>query len=131
VLLQSQADEPDIWIGDRGAQRLRALEALTPDGIAHGVGVDAQLSGNRADFPMLGIKVASNLRADFVRDHEGSHLRRGMRGNGSMKRPMRPQMQQHSLTTRADCDSGTVSTAAAASDIPHSNNAGEVIEREP
>jgi hypothetical protein len=79
---------------------------------------------------MLGIKVASNLRADFVGDHEGSHLRRGMRGNGSMKRPMRPQMQQRSLATGADRGSETVSTAAAASDVPHSNNAGEVIARE-
>src|SRR5947208_1923239 len=100
MLLQSQANEPDVGIGDRGAQRLRAFEALTLDGVAHGVGVDAQLSGNGADLPMLGIKVASNLRADLVGDHEGSHLRRGMCGNGSMKRPICPQMQQRSLPDR-------------------------------
>jgi hypothetical protein len=48
-----------------------------------------------------------------------------------MKRPMRPQMQQRSLATGAGCGGGMVSTAAVASDVPHSNNAGEVIEREP
>ena len=131
VLLQSQANEPDVGIGDRGAQRLRAFEALTLDGVAHGVWVDAQLCGNGADLPMLGVKVTSNLRADFVGDHEESHLRRGMRGNGSMKRPIRPRMQQRSLATGADCGGGIVFTAAAAPDVPYANNAGEVIEREP
>ena len=66
------------------------------DGVANGVGMNAQFAGNGADFPMLGVKVAANLRAGFRADHERTHLRRGMRGNGSMKRPMRPQIQQRS-----------------------------------
>jgi hypothetical protein len=45
-----------------------------------------------------------------------------------MKRPMRPQMQQRSGT---NCGGGVFSTAALASDVPHSNDAGEAIESEP
>ena len=62
MLLQSQANEPEVGIGDRRPQRLRALEALALDGVAYGVGMDAQFRGNGADFPMFGVKVASNLR---------------------------------------------------------------------
>jgi hypothetical protein len=63
-----------------------------------------------------------------------------MRGNGSMKRPKRPQIQQRSQ--KPDCSgwrtnkpvlplgcSGAISTAGT-STVPHSNDAGEVIERE-
>jgi hypothetical protein len=52
-----------------------------------------------------------------------------------MKRPMRPQMQQRSLIagfcSGKFCDGGMVSTSAVASDVPHSNDAGEAIESEP
>jgi hypothetical protein len=48
-----------------------------------------------------------------------------------MKRPVRPQMQQLSLATGTDCGGGIVFTTALGSDVPHSNDAGEVIESEP
>jgi hypothetical protein len=44
---------------------------------------------------------------------------------------VRPQMQQRSRTTGGNCGDCAFSTAAVASDVPHSNNAGEAIEREP
>jgi hypothetical protein len=47
-----------------------------------------------------------------------------------MKRPLRPQMQQHSRITSTNCGGGVFSTAALASDVPHSNDAGEAIESE-
>jgi hypothetical protein len=80
---------------------------------------------------MFGIKVTANLRAGFVADHKGSHLRRGIRGNGSMKRPLRPQMQQRSRITGTNSGGGAFSMATVASDVPHSNDAGEAIESEP
>jgi hypothetical protein len=40
-------------------------------------------------------------------------------------------MQQRSLATGTDGDGGMVSTAVLAFEVPHSNDAGEVIEREP
>src|SRR3989442_1098153 len=58
MLLQGQTNEPDVGIGDGGAQRLRAFETLTFDGVAHRVRMDVQLRGNGADLPMFGVKVA-------------------------------------------------------------------------
>ena len=58
--------------------------------------MDVQFTGNGADLPVFGVKIAANLRAGFRTDHEMTHLRRGMRGNGSMKRPVRPQIRQRS-----------------------------------
>ncbi len=63
---------------------------------------------------------------------EPAHLGCGMRGNGSMKRPVWPQNRQRSHNAGwlscQDCDAGGCSTASA---IPPSNDAGETIEREP
>ncbi|HEY6371211.1 MAG TPA: hypothetical protein VIX37_11580 [Candidatus Sulfotelmatobacter sp.] len=58
-----------------------------------------------------------------------AHLLGGMRGNGSMKRPVRPQIRQrgHNLGW-IPCGAGGCFTASA---HPQSNDAGEVIEREP
>ena len=69
------------------------------DGVVNGIGMDAQFTGNGADFPMLGVKITANLGAGFGTDHEKDHLRLGMRGYGSTKRPARPQMQQCSHPT--------------------------------
>ena len=38
--------------------------------MANGVRVDAQFTGNGADFPVFGVKVAANLRAGFRTNHE-------------------------------------------------------------
>ena len=65
--------------------------------------MDAQFTGNGADLPVLDVKIAANLRADFRTDHEMAHLRRGMRGNGSMKRPARPQIRQRSHNAGCFC----------------------------
>ena len=119
MLFQNESNESDVGIGDRRPQRLRTLETLALDGVPYGVGMDAQFRGNSADFPMFGVKVASNLRACFVADHEGSHLRRGMRGNGSMNRPLHPQMQHRSRITGTNCCGGVSSKAAGGSDVPH------------
>jgi len=65
-----------------------------------------------------------------------------MRGKGSMNRPKRPQIRQRSH--KPDCvsgqhpsksalllDSGGAASKTGASFCPHSNDAGEAIEREP
>src|SRR5215472_1698184 len=78
-------------------QKLRKLRFLMTDnnGAPYGVRVNIQGLCNRADFPVLGIEVAANLYAGLRADHR-SHLRRGVRGNGSTKRPGRPQIEQRS-----------------------------------
>ena len=35
------------------------------NGVANGIGVNAQFTGDGADLPMLGIKIAANLRRGF------------------------------------------------------------------
>src|ERR1700686_2579838 len=100
--------------------------------MANGVRMDAQFTGNGADLPMFGVKVAANLRAGFRTHHKMAHLRSGMCGNGSMKRPARPQIRQHRPNagrfSYQDCDAGEGFTASAS---PQPNDAGETIEREP
>ena len=108
------------------------VEAFALDRVANGVWVDAQFTGNGADFPVLDVKIAANLRAGFRTDHEMLTFGSGMRGNGSMKRPARPQTRQRSHNAGClscqDCDPGGCSTASA---LPQSNDAGETIETEP
>jgi hypothetical protein len=132
MLIESVTNELDVGIDDGYSQWLGVVEALALDCVANGVWVDAQFTGNGAHFPVLDVKIAANLRADFRTDHEMAHLRCGMRGNGSMKRPARPQIRQRSHNAGwlscQGCDTGRCSTASA---IPQSNDAGETIEREP
>ncbi len=138
MLVQGLPDERQIRVGHRGPQGLR-VETLRLDGVAHGVRMHAQFTGDGADLPMLGIKIAANLRADFRTDHGLAHLRRGMRGNGSMNRPLRPQTRQHIQTPgRVSGQRGSKSpqdrsgtSIGIASTGPHSDNAGPAIEREP
>src|SRR5579864_5150732 len=96
MLIEGVTNELEVGIDDGYPQGLGVVEALALDGVANGVWVDAQFTGNRADFPVLDVKVSANLRAGFRTDHEIAHLRCGMRGNGSMKRPVRPQARQRS-----------------------------------
>ena len=103
--------------------------------------MNAQFAGNGADLPMLGVKVAANLRAGFRTDHEMDHLRRGMRGNGSMKRPRRPQINARTGSVVQRCETGIAAddkrlpdrrmTLLADRPFHIRNNAGEVIEWEP
>jgi len=132
MLIESVTNELDVGIDDGYSQRLGVMEAFALDRVANGVWVDAQFTGNGADFPVLDIKIAANLRAGFRTDHEIPHLRCGIRGNGSMKRPVRPQIRQHrpnaGCLSCPGCDPGRCSTASA---LPQSNDAGETIETEP
>jgi hypothetical protein len=132
MLLESVANELDVGIDDGCPQRLGTSEAFALNGVANGVRVDAQFTGNRSDFPVFSVKVAANLCADFRTDHAMAHLFRGMRGNGSMKRPVRPQIRQcghnEGWICCPDCRAGGCFTASA---HPPSNDAGEAIEREP
>ncbi len=70
MLIESVADELDVGIDDGYSQRLGVLEAFGLNRIANGVRVDAQFTGNGADFPVFGVKVAANLRAGFRTNHE-------------------------------------------------------------
>jgi hypothetical protein len=132
MLVEGVADKLDVGIDDGCSQRLGASEAFALNRVANGVRVDAQFTGNRAYLPVFGVKVAADLRADFRTDHAIAHLRRGMRGKGSMKRPARPQIRQRGHAEGwiccADCGSGGGSTVSVR---PQSNDAGETIEKEP
>jgi hypothetical protein len=97
--------------------------------MADGVFVNAQLAGNRADLPMLGVKVTTNLDVRFWIDHLDLSLDRGVRGNGSTKRPLRPQSTQHK--NRIGCGVGQLRLIGIDPDVPHPHGAGEMIEREP
>jgi hypothetical protein len=71
MLVQGLPDERQIRVGLGGPQGLR-VETLRFNGVAHGVRMHAQFTGDRADLPMLGVKVAANLRSDVGTDHEMS-----------------------------------------------------------
>lgn len=62
MLIESVTNELDVGIDDGYSQRLGVMEAFALDRVANGVWVDAQFTGNGADSPVLGIKVAANLR---------------------------------------------------------------------
>src|SRR5216110_788572 len=56
--------------------------------MADGVWVQPELLRDGADFPMFGVEPVTDLYAQFTVEH--AHLRK-IRGNGSTKRPRRPQ----------------------------------------
>src|SRR5215471_8298927 len=85
-------------------QGLTAMEAVGLDGVADSVLVNAQLAGDGADLPMLGVKVTANLDVGFRIDHLVFSLDRGIRGKGSTKWPLRPQRIQHN--NRMGCGVG-------------------------
>ena len=77
MLVQSLPDELDMGIGEQRTQWLRALKALRLNGAAHGVGMNAQFTGDGADLPMLGVKVAANFDAGFWGNHQWNSLSSG------------------------------------------------------
>src|ERR1044071_9490784 len=70
MLIQNLPNELNVRIDDGWTQWLRATETLGLDGVAHRVRMHAQFAGDGSDFPMLGVKVAANLRTNFGTDHE-------------------------------------------------------------
>ena len=50
MLAEGLANKLHGRIGNRGAYRLSAVEAVRFDGIANGIGMNAEFSCNRADF---------------------------------------------------------------------------------
>jgi hypothetical protein len=132
MLIESVSNELDVGIDDGYSQWLGVVEAFALDRVANGVWVDAQFTGNGADFPVFDVKIAAYLRAGFRTDHERTHFLCGVCGNGSTRRPTRPQIRQRSgkagCASGQDCGVGGFSCGSAG---PHSNDAGDVIEWEP
>jgi len=65
MLLQRLANKLDIGVDQGRTQGLRDAESLQLDGVAHGFRMKAQFLGDGADFPMLGVIIAADLRARF------------------------------------------------------------------
>jgi hypothetical protein len=146
MLLQGLAYECNVGIDYGRTQGLCTSNSLRFDGIAHSVRMDTPFTGNGADLPVLGVKVAANLHTGLGTDHERAHLFLGMCEKGFTKRPVRPQNRQRShRPVCAACGSvadvsgpqgnavtdrgGT--TTGVAFPFPHREDAEQVIEREP
>ena len=137
MLVQRLTDEGEPRIHNRASYRLcAATKTLCLDRVAHRVRMQTEFAGDGADLPVLGVEVPTNLRPGFRTDHETAHLRAGMRGNGSTKRPVRPQSRHCSQRPRRASGRRGSRVApdlcdGAAPASPQPNNAGQVIEREP
>ena len=123
-----------VLVGTNGLGKTMIAQNIHFNGTPYGVGVDVEGLCNGADFPMLGVKIATNLYTGFRTDHQ-AHLRRGMCGKGSTKRPGRPQIEQRSQTSArfsSRLEGATRSTTAAGVVIvsPQPDGAGEMTERE-
>jgi len=87
VLLERLAHEVLVRVELGRPHRPRApREAVTLDGQADGVVVDAQLGGDRADRPVLGEEEAPNARVQLDVDHRATSKSRSWRR--SRKSPM-------------------------------------------
>jgi len=132
MLIEGLANEPNVRIDHRCAKWLCVVETLAFDGIANRIGMNAEFTGNGADFPVFDIEVAANPRASFRTDHQRTHFLGGVRGNGSTKRPTRRQNWQRrgksGGVSGLGCGVGDFSPGSTG---PHSNDAGDVIEWEP
>jgi hypothetical protein len=96
MLIEGLADELDVGIDDGRPQRFELLKRSLSTALRTASGWTPSSLADGANLPVFGVKVAANLRAGFRTDHEMAHLLRGMRGKGSMKRPVRPQIRQRS-----------------------------------
>jgi hypothetical protein len=97
------AHELQIGIGDGRTKRTGTIEVVGPNSVTDSIGMNAQLSGDGADFPMLGVEVVTDLNTSFWTHHFGRHPDRGMRGKGSTKWLLRPQsMQRKNATVRCE-----------------------------
>ena len=137
MLAEGLAHELHVRVRDTGAQRLSAVEAVRLDGIANGIGMNAEFSCNGADFPVLGVKITANLYVSFRADHLFSLPKRGLRGKGSTKRLLRPQTMQRRNGARPFSGQRWTITGLRSgagfvdSEVPQSNTAGEGTDWEP
>ena len=133
MLIESLANEPNVRIDDGCAQWLCVVETFALDGVANRIGMNAQFTGNGADLPVFDVKVAANLRASFRTDHAEGSLswwsawKRIDEASDATADPA-AQRQKQAGVSGQDCGVGDFSCGSAG---PHSNDAGDVIEREP
>src|SRR5262249_53183469 len=93
ITLQGLTDELYIGVGHQGTKRLDTIELLGIQRMADRVRVQSELLRDSANFPMFGIEPMTDLCLQVAAEHV--HLRK-IRGNGSTKRPRRPQRTQRS-----------------------------------
>jgi hypothetical protein len=91
-------------LDDGWAQILTAMEAVGFDGLPHGILVNAQFAGDGADFPMLRVKVTTNLDVRFWIDHLDVSLDRGIGGKD----------RQGGRSVRRECSTRIVPAAGRA-----------------
>jgi hypothetical protein len=99
MLIQRLSNEVGIRIEEGRTQYLRTAQTLPLDGVAYGLRMYAQFTGNGADLPMLGEKIAANLRTDFRTDHKvssPSSWNRGERVNEAAHAATNLATQTHS-----------------------------------
>jgi hypothetical protein len=85
-LLQILAQEIEKGIDEAVTQARMTAEAICLEGGPHGEGMQAELAGNGADLPMLGVKQMTDLRDLFF----GNHVLTSEKG--LIQRPRQPQI---------------------------------------
>ena len=73
MVFQSETNELRVRIDDGCPQRQSAGETLRLDGLANGIRMDGQLTGDGADFPMFGVKLM-NLKTAVNQRHQPADL---------------------------------------------------------
>ena len=61
-----------VLVGTNGLGKTMIAQNIHFNGTPYGVGVDVEGLCNGADFPMLGVKIATNLYTGFGTDHQSS-----------------------------------------------------------
>src|SRR5215472_2562541 len=69
IVLQGLAQEVQEGIGEAIAETRQAVEAIGVQGVAHGLGVQAEFGRNGADLPMLGVEQMTNVSDLFRGNH--------------------------------------------------------------
>jgi hypothetical protein len=72
MLIEDLPDEGQVHIGDGSPQTSPAVKAVGFNGVTHRIGMDLQLAGDGADFPVLGKEPVPDLSASFFTNHEFS-----------------------------------------------------------
>ncbi len=94
VVVEDLADEPLVRVEHRRANlRPRAHEPVGLDRVADGVVVDAELAGDGAHLPMLGVEEAADLGLALLGERHGNTSRSEMRSR-SRKSPGPPRRRR-------------------------------------